>query len=124
MDDEKAKFQYSALRWLYELELVQDPQLINNLKMNIFSVSTLIKEVEFLSSYQHRQLLILLDLSWIGKKFFAKKIIPAVEDRVKTLLPKFAIRVITDKVLFESAIEKVKKAFHPEQTSVSPAPAK
>jgi hypothetical protein len=110
MDSEKGRFQYSALKWLYEMELVSDPQLINNLKLNIFNVSGFIKEVELLASQERLQMLIYVELSWIGRKFFQKPIIAGVTDIVNALLPRFRIRVVTDRGILDLAVAKVKQA--------------
>lgn len=108
MDEDKAKFQYAGLRFLYEMELIDDPQLINNMKLNVFAISPRIKEVEFLSSYHHKSMLIWLDLDWFGRKFFEKRILADVTDRVKQLLPNFRFRVVSDRKIFDMALERVK----------------
>lgn len=110
MDDETGKFQFAAIKFLFDAELIDDPQLINQMKRTCFSVSPCVKDVEFLSSYAHRSMLIWLDLSWLGRKFLAKRIILEVQDRVQQLLPRFRFRVITDRKILDLALERVKKA--------------
>lgn len=108
MDAEKGKFQFAGLKFLYEMELIDDPQLINNLKLNIFDVSSCIKDVEFLSSYQHRAMLIFIEVSWLGQKFLMKRIEAGILERVKQLLPNFRFRVTADRKIMDLALEKVK----------------
>lgn len=107
--EEKFKFQYEGVKWLYEMELLNHPQLINNLKLNIFATSTRIKEVEFLIYRERKAMLVLLDLSWLGRKFFKKKIFHDVQDVLSQLLPSFQFRVTDDTKIMEMAVEKVKK---------------
>lgn len=110
MDEERGKFQFAGLKFLYDMELVDDPQLINNLKMNIFDVSAHIRDVEFLSSYHHKSMLIYLDLNWFGRTFLQKRLSIDTLDRVKQLLPNFRFRVVTDRKIFDLALEKVRIA--------------
>jgi hypothetical protein len=92
------------------MELVRDPQLINNLKLNILTISKRISEVELLFNQDGRQLLVCLELSWLGKKFFKNRIVLDVETRIKTLLPNFRVRVVTEREILNLALEKVKGA--------------
>lgn len=111
MDEERGKFLYSGLKFLYEMELVNDPQLINNLKLNVLAVSPRIKEVDFLSSYHHKTMLIWVDLTWWGRKFYEKRILNDVHEIVQQLLPKFKFRVVSDKNIFELALRRVRILF-------------
>lgn len=116
MDFEKGQFQFAAIQWLFDMELVDDPQLINTLKLNILSTSEAIQEVELLTSQQHRQMLIYVELklTWFQRTFFQKRILDEVErrvtERVRTLLPRFRVRVVNDRRIMNLAIEKVKFA--------------
>lgn len=110
MDLQKGQFQFSALKWLYELELIDDPQLINNLKGNLFSISPHVSEVEFIASYQNKQMLIWLELTWIGRVFLKERILTAATERVNALLPNFKVRVVTDRAILDLAVSKVKNA--------------
>lgn len=114
MDLEKGKFQYAGLKFLYEMELIDDPQLVNNLKLNILDISGTIKDVEFLSSYNHRAMLIYIDVSWFGRKFLLKRIEAGILDRVKQLLPNFRFRVTADRKIMDLALEKVKSVLKGE----------
>ncbi len=118
MDEEKGKFQFSGLKFLYDMELVDDPQLINNLKLNIFSVAPYIRDADLLSSYHHKSMLIWLDVNWLGRTFFEKRIVAGVSDRAQQLLPNFRFRVTTNRAIFDLALQKVKLALTGENNEV------
>lgn len=110
MDEDKFKYQYHGLKWLYEMELLDDPQLINNLKLNIFSVSTHIKEVQFLMSQEERKMLIHVELSWWGKKFKEAQISQDITEVMSQLLSNYKFRITTNDSIFKLAVSKVKKS--------------
>jgi hypothetical protein len=121
MDEQKGKFQMSGLKFLYEMELIDDPQLINNLKLNAFAVSSHVRDIELLSSYHHKSMLIWVDLSWFGRKFLEKRITSEIKDRVQQLLPKFKFRVTTDRKILDLSIEKVRIALKGVHNENAPA---
>lgn len=110
MDESKFQFQYAGLQWLKEMEIVDHPQFVNHLKLNILMVSKRIKEVELLVSRENKQILVYVDLTWLGRKFFKKTIFLETEDILAQLLPSFRFRVIDNPQLFNLAVEKIKKA--------------
>lgn len=107
---DKSKFQYEGLKWLYEMQLLDNPQLINNLKMNILLVSTSIRDVELLVYREKKQMLIYINLTWYGRKFKKDQIFIEVEEVVSQLLPSFKFRVTDDFNILTLAIERVKQA--------------
>lgn len=107
---DKSKYQYEGLKWLFELELLNHPQVINQLKISILMCSKRIKEVELLIYRENRSMLVLLELSWIGRKFSKKWIFTEVQDALTQLLPSFRFRITDDSKIMEMAVEKVKKA--------------
>jgi len=112
--DESLKFQVAGLKWMFEMELLDDknPAPINILKMNVLSVSPRIREVEFLIFREGRQMLVLLDLSWITRRFFKRKvgqISRDVQEILQQLLPNFKFRVTSDPRIMEMAVANVKK---------------
>lgn len=109
MDSEKGKFQYAALRFLYDNELVQDVQLINNLKLNLLSISKYIREVEILTYQQKRQMHVYLEVSAWGKYWFSKQIEQTALDILKQLLPRYNFRVSLDRKVFDLAVQKAQK---------------
>jgi hypothetical protein len=104
---EKLKYQHEGLKWLYEMELVTDPQLINNLKINVFSISNGIKEAEFIVSEHQKAILAWIDLGWFHKKFKGEQIKLDVYERLKQLLPSFKFRVVTDREIFDMSLNKL-----------------
>lgn len=107
---ERQKFQYEGMKWLMEMELLDDPQAINTIKLNILALSRNIKEVELLIYRDQKSMLVLLDLSWIGRKFFKKRIFGEVYDILQQLLPTFRFRVVDDPKIMELSIARVKQA--------------
>lgn len=107
---DRTKYQYEGLKWLFELEVLNHPQVINNIKLNILAVSPRIKEVELLIYRENKSLLVLLELSWLGNKLFKKQIFAEVQDVLVELLPTFKFRITDDPKIMNLAIEKVKRA--------------
>lgn len=107
---DNTKYQYAGMKWLVELELVNHPQVINTIRFNILMVSNRIKEVEILMFRENKSMLVQLNLTWIGRRFFGRRILTEVQDILTQLLPSFKIRVIQDPKIMELAIAKVKKA--------------
>jgi len=106
-------YEQDGLKFLYQSELLDDPLLINNLKMNIMMQSNYIKEVEMLSVTTTKQLLIYVELGFFGKLFFKRRIEPAVRDIVHQLLPFYEIRVIQDKSILELSKAKLEALITP-----------
>lgn len=107
---DNTKYQYEGMKWLMELELLNQPQAINTIKLNIMMASSRIKEVELLIYRENKSMLVLLDLTWMGRKFFKKRIYGEVEDVLSQLLPTFRFRVTDDTEIMKLAIAKVKQA--------------
>lgn len=107
---ERTQYQQEGLKWLIEAELLQHPQAINNIKFNILMVSPSIKEVELLIYRENKSMLVLLELTWFGRKFLKKRIMPEVQDILTQLLPSFRFRITENPKIMEMAVERVKQA--------------
>ena len=107
---DKFRYQLEGLKWLAELEMLNHPQLINQLKLNVMMTSKHIKEVELLIYRENKSMLVLLELSWLGRKFFKKSIFADVEDVLTQILTSFRFRVTDDPKIMEMAVAKVKRA--------------
>lgn len=105
--DERQKYQMNGLKWLYELEVVNHPQVINNLKLNILITSKHIKEVELLMYREKKSVLVLLHLGWFGRKFSKKRIFEEVYESLQQLLPSFKFRVTDDPNIMKLAVDRV-----------------
>jgi len=114
---DKVKMQVGALKFLYEIELLDDPNLTNNLKLNILAVSKRIRETEILSlhRFERKEMLIYVDLSWWGRKFESERILSDVERVVTELLPNFKLRVTQDKKVLDAAVKNVHDFFEPKK---------
>lgn len=106
---ERVKSQSAGLQWLYEMELVTNPQVLNNLELNIFYQSSYIKNVELLLDQNNKGILIYLELSTWGKWFKKQEIKEKVEDLMTMLLPNYRKRVIYELSIFQMALNKAKE---------------
>ncbi len=93
-----------GLSWLLELNLIQNPAVANAIVLNIFKVSNRIKDAEILTDTDHKRMLVWIELDWLGKKFFTKEITKNIEKMLQSALPSYQFRVVTDKTLFQKAI--------------------
>ena len=121
---DNTKYQYEGMKWLVEMELLNHPQVINTIRFNILMVSKHIKEVELLMYRENKTMLVLLDMSWIGRKFLKTGILAEVEDVLTQLLPSFRFRVTQDPKIMELAVAKVKKALTGGQNESSNNPSR
>lgn len=109
--DDKQKYQYEGLKWLYEMEILDDPQLINNLKLNIMDATEFkVKDVEFVMAQSQQKMLIYVKLGWFNRKFKSKGIFIQIQERVTQLLPNFQFRIVTNRSILELAITKLKES--------------
>lgn len=106
---ERVKTQSAGIRWLYEMELLQNPQLIDNLKLNIFMQHKRITDVEILVDQNRRGILIYLKLTWWGSKFNESDISFSVQELISNLLPNFRKRVIFNRDIFQMALDQAQK---------------
>lgn len=112
MEDDNNKVKVSALSWLYEMEVLQSPVIMTNLKENILLAHENIKDSEILIFQEHKQILIYLEIDWKAKLFKKhKEISSKVEDIITTLLPSFKNRVVFDKNILTLALKKAKEIY-------------
>ena len=107
--NDKEKFQYSALNWLREMNLVNSPQFINQIKFTIYTTSRWIKNSELLILQNHKSMLVLIELGWFSSKFFKNRILEETHAKLLELLPNYSFRVVADKAIFNMALERAKK---------------
>lgn len=112
--NDRNKFQVEGVKWLQEMEMVNHPQFLNNLKLNILMVSKRIREVEFLIYREQKSILIYIELDWFTRRFSRKvtkkDILLDVNDVVEKILPSFRFRVVDDPDIMNLSITKVKNA--------------
>lgn len=107
---DRTKYQYEGMKWFVELELLNHPQVINTLKLNIFMASKSIKEAELLIYRENKAMLVLLELSWFGRTFNKRRIFEDVQESLSQLLPSFRFRITDDPRIMGLAVAKVKQA--------------
>lgn len=106
LDKEKAGFVTGALNWMYENEIFETP-VLNNLYGNIYSISKQIRDVELLIDKNTRKMMVYIKLGILGR-LFENKIKKVIVSGILEVLPKFKVRVVTDKNLFNKALVIVK----------------
>ena len=107
--NELNQFVPAGLKWLYEMEAVNSPVLLNNLYGNIFSFPN-VNDAEILIDKNNRKMLILIHFNWLSRKIFKnrkKQAIISILDQLQELLPSFTFRVIEDKDLFDLAVKRM-----------------
>lgn len=108
---DKLKYQYEGLKWLVEMEMLHHPQLLNTIKLNILMVSKHIKEVELLIYRENKSILVLVELSWWGRRpWMKRRLFSETSDILLQILPTFEFRVTDNPAIMNAAIELVKKA--------------
>jgi hypothetical protein len=101
-----------ALRWLYDLEQVTSPHLLNNLYLNIYAQSSHIKDVDLLIDKENRKMLIYMRFGFIANTFrrVKLKVLKNTLDNVQKLLPAFEFRIVEDRALFDKSLRIAKRA--------------
>jgi len=109
--DGQAHSQSFGIKWMYQMELIEDPELISNLKLNILMVSRSIQDVELLSihNFGRKEMLVWLDVNWWGSTFLTKRLEENVLGVVSKLLPSFKLRVTLDRSILDKALVNVQK---------------
>lgn len=114
--DDKTKYQYAGLKFIYEMEILDDPQFINNLKLNIFSSSGFkINDCEFLMSQEEKKILIWIDLKWwyrtrFYQRFYLRQLKQDIYTQLGQMLPTYKFRIVTDRSILDLAIERIKNS--------------
>jgi len=113
------KFQLGGVKWLFEMEMIHDPQLINQLKLNVLGVSESIRDIEILSVHETKQMLVFVDLTWYAKTFKQARILEDVKEILIQLLPNFNFRVTADSNILELSKQRIRKALGGSYEKVS-----
>lgn len=103
--DEKTQYLNSAVSWLYENEIVDNPQLLNHLYLNIFSISKRIKDVELVINSLKKHINIYLEFDFLGKLLKSEsKVQMTVSENLKELLPKYHVVYFSNRNAFEQVL--------------------
>ena len=98
-----------GLKWLLELEMLQDPNVHNAIILNIFKVSRHIKDVQLVIDSDRKRMLVYIEVSRIGRWFYLKNIFMEVESMLKDTLPSYVFRITNDSKVLQRAIELTSK---------------
>jgi hypothetical protein len=110
MENDKTRTQVAALKWLYELELFENPQVINQMKLNVLAVSSMLEDVEFLIYREKKSCLVSIHYKWWAKFFNKKQIKLDIEEIMSHLLPEYRFRVTDNPAIIKMSIQNLKNA--------------
>lgn len=100
--------QGDALKWLLEMEVVSDPNVLNSIILNIYRLSKTINDVQFVTDIKQKKILVYIELSWFGRKFKQKSIFEACQNMLNDALPSYRKRIVFDREILDKAIKLVK----------------
>lgn len=114
-----------SIKWLYDMEAVDNPVVIQDLYLRIYGEDPRIQDVDLLMDKYGKKMLIYIRLSLLGRMFKSveRKSVIGVLDRVQKVLPRFSFRVITDRKLFDLALERIKQGVKHEKASSNTGPS-
>lgn len=98
----------AGLGWLLEMELVNNPHVLNAIIANIFRAVSGIKDADFVIDTKAKKLLIYLELGYFAKIFYKRRIETQVSEMFEQTLPHFKKRVVFDKKILNRALNIVK----------------
>lgn len=98
-----------ALAWLLEMELIQNPNVLNAIILNVFKTVRGLKDAEFVIDTRQKKLLIYLELKKFHEWFFKKDVEDQILEMLNQTLPNFKFRVVFDRTILEKAIKLAKQ---------------
>lgn len=109
--DDRSKEQYEAIKWMFEMEVLDDPSVIHTIKANVLGSFDRVVDLEYVYIGESRkQLLMYLEIKpfW----FFNKRRTGLIEEDtleiMQALLPNFTIRVVSDREIFEASLQNIR----------------
>lgn len=112
-----------ALQWLLEMELVNNPRVLNSIILNVFRIVKGVKDADFIIDTQNKKLLIYLELTWFYRKFRQTEVGERVGTMIEQALPTFQTRVVFDRTILNKALDIMKKRTNGPVPSKDAAPA-
>lgn len=107
--DETSQARSEGLRWLAEMEMINDPAFLNAIILNIYKVHPFIKDAELINDAMNKKMLIWLKLEgWFLRDPKKERIANDVKDMLTEVLPSYKIKVIADKPTFDKALTIVR----------------
>lgn len=110
--NELNQFVPAGLKWLYEMEAVNSPVLLNNLYGNIYSFPN-VADAEILLDRYNKKMLVYVKFTWFVRNYWKSKkklVTISILDQLQELLPSFEFRIIEDKALFDLAVLRMKES--------------
>ena len=114
--DDKSKQNAQALTWLFEMEMINDPQLKFNLYQNVYICDKRIRDCKIFitpSFTYQKGILIWIKVSWLCRlfKYKKKEIEYNINSVMNGLLPSFKIRIIYDEKILALAQSKLEERY-------------
>lgn len=97
--------QAGAIKWLFEMELIQNPHVLNTLIMNIAAAIKGIRDIQFVVDSNRKKILIFLELTKWANWFYKDKIYGQVIEIFDESMPSFEKRVTFDREILSKAIK-------------------
>jgi len=92
-----------ALGWLLEMEVIDNPYVLNSIILNSFKNIKGLKDIQLLIDKPKKRVLVYLELKYLYKIFKENSIIQHTEEMLQQVLPSYRFRIITDLALFNKA---------------------
>lgn len=94
-----------ALTWLFEMEMVNNPYVLNSLVLNLMAGIKGVKDIELVIDEKQKKILVFLKLRWFYDKFKKKPVEDKAKELLEQILPSFKKRVIFDRKILEKALK-------------------
>lgn len=104
----KGHFVAGTLKWMYELNMLDNPAVISNLYENLFLAHKGIQDIEIVLSKENKTILVFLKLGLYARIFKRLEVQGKVTSVIKTLLPEYRFRITEDKAVLEAALNKAR----------------
>lgn len=98
-----------GLRWLLEMEALNNPSTQNALVLNIFRISKRVLDTQLVMDTRNKKMLVFLKLTKWGDWFERKSIAFQVANMIKEVLPSFQLRVTYSEDILSKSLEVAKK---------------
>ena len=117
--DERTVSINEGMKFLYENEAVREKPLINHLYANIYHVSWISREAEYILYDEKKVISVYLKLNWLGTfRFIRRGLALKVINGIQELLPNYDVKVTVNKKKWDEEVKEGEK-----KAKESPLPA-
>lgn len=104
----KGHFVSGTLKWMYELNMLDNPAVITNFYENLYLADKGIQDIEIVLSKENKTVLVFLKLGFYSRIFKRIEVHGKVTSVIKTLLPEYRSRITEDRAVLEAALNKAR----------------